>query len=163
MPATNSSATLSMNSSTINQLDVAGSLGITGGITPLYSTPSFRPGQIGYQISVSRAGDSFTNNQNIVSLIIPTVGVWYIYGTAYFGSPGVNYVGISISQTSASPNYANMSFLSGSAFNGNGGCLNCSLMASVTSASTAYYLVCGPTAVAITIVNNAGIYATRIA
>jgi hypothetical protein len=56
-----------------------------------------------------------------------------------------------------------MSFLSGSAFNGNGGCLNCSLMASVAASNTVYYLVSYPTATSISITNLAGLYATRIA
>jgi hypothetical protein len=43
-----SAVSLALDNGSPNQLNVAGSLGIVGGITPLYSTPSINPGQIGY-------------------------------------------------------------------------------------------------------------------
>ena len=145
-------------------LDVTGAIRVSGGITTTYSTlPTFTSGQVGYQVSSTIITGTFSNLQNIVSLTIPSAGVWYIYGTAYIVNNGGNYFGICISPTSATQNFANMGFLSGGAFNGNGGCLNCSLMASVTTGNTIYYLVCYPSTGSISIANLAGLYATRIA
>jgi hypothetical protein len=106
MVYTNSSATLSMNSSTRNQLDVAGSLGISGGITPTYSTPSFGPGQVGYQVVSTTnliGSTAIPNGTSAIVVTVPSVppGVYLVifrcgtncsgaYTHCYIGNPTKN-------------------------------------------------------------------------
>ena len=91
-PSTTTSAvSLALDPAVPNQLNIGGSLGIAGGITPLYSTPSFGPGQVGYQftssnlsLAISVTGGT-TNASVYTSSSIPT-GIWLITGGINYGT-----------------------------------------------------------------------------
>jgi len=59
---------------------IGGSLSIAGGITPLYSTPSFGPGQVGYVYNYSYP-TSVTSGANSFNITVPA-GVYIAF--AYF-------------------------------------------------------------------------------
>jgi predicted acyltransferase (DUF342 family) len=79
-----SSVSLALDNVTPNQLNVGGamnvggSLGIAGGITPMYTTPSFGPGQVGYSIVNTLSSSSTSTTLFIMSTITITPGVWIL-------------------------------------------------------------------------------------
>ena len=88
-PATTSSVSLALDNAVPNQLNIGGSLGIAGGITPLYSTPSFGPGQVGQVLQgtiPSTWGGSAIN-----AGIAITPGVWLITFYIYCTNGANNY------------------------------------------------------------------------
>ena len=78
-----SSVSLALDNAVQNQLNVggamnvAGALGLAGGITPMYSVPSFGPGQVGYIFSAGLNAGSFTAAGGaIFNVITLPIGVW---------------------------------------------------------------------------------------
>jgi hypothetical protein len=91
-----SSVSLALDNTTPNQLNIGGSLGITGGITPLYSTPSFGPGQVGYVYENNTfSTGTGTNWSVLVSQAVPA-GIYVAtgaYGLVDLMS-GYTYIGL---------------------------------------------------------------------
>jgi hypothetical protein len=74
-----SAVSLALDPATPNQLNIGGSLGIAGGITPMYSTPSFSAGQVGqvYSLTAYSGATSFSTGGNtILQQTNLPVGVW---------------------------------------------------------------------------------------
>jgi hypothetical protein len=69
-PATTSSVSLALDNVVPNQLNIGGSLSIAGGITPLYSTPSFGLGLIGYRYITTTLGNPAANGSPSTGSII---------------------------------------------------------------------------------------------
>jgi hypothetical protein len=82
-PAT-SAVSMALDNAVLNQLNVggamnvAGTLGIAGGITPTYSTPSFGPGQVGYIILNTISASSTSTTRFTLSTILITPGIWIL-------------------------------------------------------------------------------------
>jgi hypothetical protein len=72
--SSSSAVSLALDTAVPNQLNIGGSLGIAGGITPLYSTPSFGPGQIGYTVT-SNSSLVQVSNTDLYS-VTPVAGVY---------------------------------------------------------------------------------------
>jgi len=70
-----SSVSMSLDNVLPNQLNVGGSLGVLGGITPIYTTPIIGPNQIGYILSIGTLSGAVANNYYLV----PTPGVWIAF------------------------------------------------------------------------------------
>jgi hypothetical protein len=76
-----SSVSLALDNITPNQLNIGGLLGITGGITPLYSTPSFSAGQIGYSYFAavtSNISVALNTGAELATISNVPPGVWLV-------------------------------------------------------------------------------------
>ena len=83
---------------------VKGNLMVAGGITPMYTTPSFTSAQVGYIVSgtVTPSLTTIPTSQTtLFSLTIPCSGVWLMFSNivVYYG--GVNTVNIGIYDNTA--------------------------------------------------------------
>ena len=84
---TTSSVSMALDNGLPNQLNVggamnvAGALGIAGGITPMYSVPSFGPGQVGYSYFAPVASNisvALNNTAELARLTNVPPGVWLV-------------------------------------------------------------------------------------
>ena len=89
----NSSVSLALDNVVPNQLNVGGALGIAGGITPIYSVPSFGPGQVGYTYETAVSNISVINatDTNLLSLTVMP-GVYIVEAHARCNPPSANTV-----------------------------------------------------------------------
>ena len=101
-----SGASLALDAAVPNQLNIGGSLGIAGGITPTYSTPVFGPGQVGYQVvsTTNLIGSAAVpHGTSAIVVTVPSVppGVYLVifrcgtnsngaYAHCYIGNPTKN-------------------------------------------------------------------------
>ena len=63
-------------------------MGIAGGITPLYSTPNFGPGQVGYMYQVN---SGFATTGTAASSNPAWANAWAVISTIAVSSPGIYY------------------------------------------------------------------------
>jgi len=84
-----STISMSLDPGIPNQLNIGGSLAIAGGVTPMYSTPSLTPNQIGYTYytTVAYGATAVTTNSSIfISNVLPGV---------YMAAAGIAFNGAS--------------------------------------------------------------------
>jgi hypothetical protein len=81
-----SAVSLALDPATPNQLNIGGSLGIAGGITPMYTTPSFSAGQIGYMYQVN---SGFATAGTPASSNPAWANAWAVLSTITVSSPGI--------------------------------------------------------------------------
>jgi hypothetical protein len=88
-PASSSSVSMTLDNAAPNQLNIGGALGIAGGITPLYSTPSLGPGQVG-QVLQGIIPATWPGSTNLAGIAI-TPGVWLVTFFIYCTNGASNF------------------------------------------------------------------------
>ena len=87
---TTSSVSLALDNAVPNQLNVGGALGIAGGITPMYSVPSFGPGQVGY-VYFTNSIPSVSNVDTVLaSYANSPVGVYTVHWSHTIAPGGIS-------------------------------------------------------------------------
>lgn len=99
--AESSTVSLSLDTNSINQMNVNGSLAITNGITPLYQFPDFNINQVGWVETVVPNMLNVTDDTYALNIQLPTGGKVFIKSN-YGYPPGVYLIVLTLSLNSAS-------------------------------------------------------------